>query len=234
MGTRCQFTETGLCDLSSRHFVLEIDEALRLALPDSRALTLYRDARPVIESMLRLSVGSLALWSPAGPLDLGRLGARIPRGPAAAALWWQLRGSSRRHELRELCPLLAEAPSRWIGGGAAGLGAALWASVLRRHQRLAGAEVAALRYEDLLHHPEAALRATLTHLGLPSEHAGRGLAALTHDSQSGTALARSEGPPVTLTRRERERIDELLQGVPEVGRPDVRLAGTIDVGGGDG
>lgn len=64
------------------------------------------------------------------------------------------------------------------------------------------------------------------HLDLPTD-LRPALVALGADSQAGTALSRSQGPPVRLRPPERRRVAQALAALPQVLTPTPMLRNTV-------
>lgn len=205
-----------------RSEVAWIADLLDRAVPESQVLFMYRDARRVIESYLRV---------------LGRkptLGNRLSHLPgvervvaARHARRIEKRGPRMQrfdYALGDLEPLEVEKRGRW------GKFAIQWIAKvhayleLRKHRP----DAVALRYEDLIADPRAVVTALFTHFGLSTDHLDAAVATLDQDSQRGTAFDKSAGAVWRLTPRDERELARTLQETLGLAAPDARLPGTLE------
>ncbi len=95
-----------------------------------------------------------------------------------------------------------------------------------------GASVLAVRYEDLNQRRAVTLEALFAYCALPIDAVPLALNAFATDSQSGTALARSEpqtGATMTLEREAIGEIIAILQRHPQLRHPNFWAPGTLDL-----
>jgi len=115
----------------------------------------------------------------------------------------------------------------------AGLYLIAWVSAIRRYMLLLrqGVPICAVRYEDLVAHPQQVLESLFEYCSLPVSQVPRGLRALEEDAQGDTPLARNPGTKRYLSERNVLKIRQLLQGLPDIQTPDFILPGTLALEG---
>ena len=110
-----------------------------------------------------------------------------------------------------------------------------WLLMLGRYLSLheSGAEISAVRYEDVQGRRDATLRKVLASLGLPETALPSMLRAFETDAQAGTKLARDAGRGNTLKLPEDQQatVRKLLTKQPLLNSGDVVLPGTIRIEG---
>lgn len=204
-----------------RSEVAWIARELDRACPDARVVFMYRDARRVIESYLRV-LGRGPTWSTrlahVPVLDrvvAARHARRVERrGPRMERFDYVLRGTTAMD---------VEKRGRW------GKFLLQWLAKvhayldLRRHR---DGDAFALRYEDLVARPEPVLRALFEHCDLPADALADAVARMGRDSQRGTAFHRGAGHAWTLTPRDEREIARVFTDHTELPGPDAVLPGT--------
>ncbi|MCY3779579.1 MAG: hypothetical protein OXG78_04650 [Chloroflexi bacterium] len=106
-----------------------------------------------------------------------------------------------------------------------------WLYMLGRYLELRerGADIAALRYEDLGENRDAVFLEVLRMMGLPDRELSAAQRAFETDAQAGTIFARDgdRGNVIPLPAKMHENVRRILAAQPEVSRPDFILNGTI-------
>ncbi len=110
-----------------------------------------------------------------------------------------------------------------------------WLYMLGRYLELreGGADIAAIRYEDLQRNRDAVLLGVLRLMGLPDRALSAAKRAFATDAQAGTIFARDgeRGNTVALPVEMQETVRRILAAQPVIGRADFVLPGTIGADG---
>ena len=183
------------------------------ALPKARHLFIYRNAIDWLASFHRLHVKRAA-----PPLRYSR-----QQVIEQQASYYQL----PQAEIEQITPALIES-YRGLEGRAVG-----WLLMLGRYLEPyeSGADIAAIRYEDLHGKREATLNRVLPEMDLPEDALTQALRAFNSDAQAGTKLARDAGRGNTLTLPEPQQatVRELFALQKVINRADYILPGIIEV-----
>ncbi len=176
------------------------------ALPKARHLFIYRNAIDWLASFHRLQVKRAA-----PPLRFSR-----QQVIEQQTSYYQL-------------PQAAIEAYRGLEGRAVG-----WLLMLGRYLELyeSGADIAAIRYEDLYGKREATLKRVLRQMNLPAHALTQALRAFNSDAQAGTKLARDagRGNSLALPESQQATMRDLLSLQKVINRADFVLPGTLDVG----
>ena len=191
------------------------------AVPDAGVVFMYRDARRVIESYLRV-LGRRRRWS-------DRL-AHVPGFDRLMVERHRRRVARRGARLErfayvlENCePLEIEMRGRW-GKFLIQWLAKVHAYVALRERR---PDAAALRYEDLVAEPERVVGALFAHCGLPDSAVPAALAVLDRDSQRGTAFERGAREAWSLSPLDERELARTFTECTALAGPDAVLPGTL-------
>lgn len=179
--------------------------------PATTNLYLYRDALSFVASFTRI---------------LRRLGA--PESvPVAEAL-----AQGGQYNEQDFTPLAA-----YLDAGTTRLSipqqfALMWLAHMETYlaQYATGLPVLAIRYDDLMAHPEAVAAAIMRYCGLPVPDGARLHDIFARDAQAGTSLARddaAQGNQLRLTAEEREAVVRIVRHHPVIATPDIVVPGTL-------
>ena len=184
------------------------------ALPSARHLYIYRNALDWLASFHRLHVKRAA-----PPLRYSR-----QQVIEQQASYYQL----PQAEIEQITPASIES-YRGLEGRAVG-----WLLMLGRYLEPyeSGADIAAIRYQDLHGKREATLNRVLPEMDLPEDALTQALRAFESDAQAGTKLARDagRGNALALPEPQQATVRELLALQKVINRADFLLPGTLDVG----
>ena len=204
-----------------RSEVAWIARLLDEAVPGACTLFMYRDARRVIESYLRV-LGRSRGWSDrlahVPGLDrvvAGRHARRVARrGPRMQRFAYVLDGCE---------PLDVEKRGRW------GKFLIQWLAKVHAYidLREIRPDAAALRYEDLIAEPGALCRAIFEHCGLPLEGLAAATAVMGRDSQGGTAFHQGARAAWHLSAHDQREIARTFRECTSLPGPDALLPGTL-------
>jgi len=195
----------------------QLDEAV----PEADTLFMYRDARRVIESYLRV-LGRRRGWS-------ARL-AHVPGLDRIVALRHRRHVARRGPRLQRFAYVLAtcepidiEMRGRW------GKLLIQWLAKVHAYLELRTRrdDVAALRYEDLIASPESTLRAVFEHCHLPQGDLPAAIDAMSRDSQRGTAFHRDAREAWHLSARDEREMLSTFRECTSLPGPDAVLPGTL-------
>lgn len=204
-----------------RSEVVWIARLLDRAVPDARTLFMYRDARRVIESYLRV-LGR--------PQHLSDRLARLPVLDAVMARRHARRVAARGPRMQRFAyvlggctPLDVEMRGRW------GKFLIQWLAKVHHYMDLRDVrpDVAALRYEDLVAAPEAVARALFAHCGLPTDALPAAVATMSRDSQKGTRFEQGARDAWRLSARDEREMARTFRECTSLAGPDAVLPGTL-------
>jgi hypothetical protein len=226
----CRLATHGLAPATSRPVIKPRSEVVWMArvldeaIPDAPTLFMYRDARRVIESYLRV-LGRSIKWTDrlahVRGLDgvMQRRHARrvARRGPRMQRFAYVLNGCD---------PLDVEKRGRW------GKFLIQWLAKVHHYVDLREdrPDAAALRYEDLVAEPEAVMAAVLAHCRLPQESLAQALLPLTGDSQAGTQFHREARDAWHLSELDEHEMARTFRECTSLTGPDAILPGTLGRG----
>ena len=91
-------------------------------------------------------------------------------------------------------------------------------------------DAAAFRYEDLIAAPEPVLRAILEHCDLPRDALDAALAAMSGDSQRGTAFHQGAREAWSMSARDEREMARTFRECTSLPGPDAILPGTLAAG----
>ena len=206
--------------LKFRSFCVEMASQMELATPSAVSLFLYRDVERVVRSGMRVFRyrGAPLCW-------VDQLHKWIVTRPALGiGLWWN------RSLGQRLFPAIDRFTTWELSRmGPVGVLAMAWVSSMERCVRLLrdGLTMPAIRYDDLVAHPES-IAAQLTQIcGLPDSSVNQMREVMDRDSQQGTVIDRGQQRNYELSRQDRDTIRLVLSRSDIIDSVDFQIPGTL-------